>query len=260
MTTRWLGRCFAIALVALSACGGGDEGSDTVQPLPAGSGVYFTNSVLAFDSANFYRVDALSGDTAIQPIGDGAESQGVAQCPVLAALDLRSDGIVLAVALRTAAILEADVRSTLCRQLAPTPEVMRAVAVRADGRIHTVSVTNRLYQLDAQGRVLSSTPLLCAGGGPSSSCPVTGMDFAPNGTLHAMMSGGTWSRIDPASGQLTTVKTGVDLSDDFDIDALGQVRGLAGDELRRFDLAGNVNGHAVNVFGGTAFASGVVYR
>ena len=240
----------------LAACGGGDEGIDTVQPLPAGSGVYFTNSFLAFDSANFYRVDALSGDTAIQPIGDGAE--GITQCPVIAALDLRPDGIVLAVALRAAAIFEADVRSTLCRQLAPLPEVMRAVAVRADGRIHTVSVTNKLYQLDAQGRVLSSTALLCAGGGPS--CPVMGLDFGPNGTLYAIVSGGLWSRIDPASGPVTTIKSGMDLSDDFDIDALGQVRGLAGDELRSVDLAGNPVGHAINVFGGTAFASGVVYR
>jgi len=166
--------------------------------------------------------------------------------------------MVLAVALRTTVILEADTRSTLCHQIAALPEVMRAVAVRADGRIHTVSTTNKLYQLDAQGRVLSSTGLLCSAFAPT--CPVTGMDFSPDGTLYAIVSGGLWSRIDPASGQLTTVKSGVGLSDDFDIDALGQVRGLAGNELRSIDLAGNPTGHAINVFGGTAFATGVVYR
>jgi len=255
MTTRWHSRWFALALSILSGCGGGDEGA-TVEPLPAGSGVYFTNGISLSDSANFYRVDAVSGDTALQPVGDGAD--GIAQCPAIAALDLRPDGMVLAVALRAAVILEADTRSTLCRQLAPLPELMRAVAVRADGRIHTVSTTNKLYQLDAQGRVLSSTALLCTAFAPT--CPVTGMDFSPDGTLYAIVSGGLWSRIDPASGQLTTVKSGVGLSDDFDIDALGQVRGLAGNELRSVDLAGNPTGHAINVFGGTAFATGVVYR
>ena len=95
----------------------------------------------ASDSANFYRVDALSGDTALQPIGDGAS--GVAQCPAIAAMDLRPDGTVPAVAQRTAVIFEADTRNMLCRQLAPLPEVMRAVAVRADGRIYTVSPAGR---------------------------------------------------------------------------------------------------------------------
>jgi hypothetical protein len=258
MTTRWLNCGFAFALSILSACGGGDEDAGTVEPLPIGSGLYFTDGISGFNSANFYRVDTVSGDTALQRVGAGADSPGITQCPAIAALDVRPDGMVLAVALRTAVMLEADARSTLCRQLAPLPEVMRAVAVRADGRIHTVSTTNKLYQLDAQGRVLSSAALLCASFAPT--CPVTGMDFGPNGTLHAIVSGGLWSRIDPASGQLTTVKTGVGLSDDFDIDALGQVRGLAGGELRSIDVAGNPTGHAINVFGGTAFATGVVYR
>lgn len=265
MTTRWLASCFSLALSAvstlalLSACGGGGDADEVsaVQPLPAGSGVYFTNGITGSTSANFYRVDALSGDTAIQSVGAGTEASGLTQCPALAALDLRSDGIVLAVGLRTAALLEADTRSTLCRQLAVLPEAMRALAVRADGRIHTVSATNKLYQLDAQGRVLTSMPLLCASGAPT--CPVTGMDVGPDGALYAIVAGGLWSRIEPASGQLTTIKAGVGLSDDFDIDALGQVRGLAGNELRGIDLAGNRSGLAINVFGGTAFATGVVY-
>lgn len=256
MTTRWLIWWCGLALAALSACGGGDEVA-TVEPLPAGSGMYFTNGITGFDNASFLRVDAVSGDTVLQPIGAGADSPGIIQCPLIAALDLRPDGVVLAVAKRTATILEADVRSALCRQLATLPEVMRAVAVRADGRIHAVSITNKLYQLDAQGRVLSSTALLCPF---ASTCTATGMDFGPDGNLYAIVAGGEWSRIDPASGQMTTVKTGVGLSDDFDIDALGQVRGLAGNELRSFDLAGNPTGHAINVFGGTAFATGVVYR
>src|SRR5262249_31760762 len=156
---------------------------------------YFTNGITLFsDDANFYRVDAVSGDTALQPVGDGAD--GITQCPALAALDLRSDGMVLAVGQRAAVIFEADVRSTLCRQLASLPEVMRAVAVRADGRIFTVSATNKLYQLDGQGHVSSSTALLCASGAPT--CPVTGMDFSADGTLYAIVSGGLWSRIDPA--------------------------------------------------------------
>jgi len=256
MTTRRRRFLSVLALAMLSGCGGGDKGS-TVEPLPTGSGVYFTNGITLFsDSANFYRVDPVSGDTALQTVGNGAD--GVTQCPPIAAMDLRPDGIVLAVAQRTAVILEADVRSTLCHQLASLPEVMRAVAVRADGHIFTVSATNRLYQLDAQGSVLSSTALLCASSAPA--CPVTGMDFSSGATLYAIVSGGLWSRIDPTSGQLTTIKSGVDLSDDFDIDTLGQVRGLAGDELRSVDLAGNPIGQAINVFGGTAFATGVVYR
>lgn len=259
MTTRWLNGWCAFALSILSACGGGGEEADTVEPLPAGSGVYFTNGSSGGDNANFYRVDAVSGNTALQAIGAGADSPGINQCPAIAALDLRPDGMVLAVALRTAVIFEADTRNTLCRQLATLPEPMRAVAVRADGRIHTVSTTtNKLYQLDGQGRVLASTALLCPAFAPT--CPVRGMDFGPDGTLYAIVAGGLWSRIDPASGQLTTLKTGVGLSDDFDIDALGHVRGLAGNELRNIDLAGNPTGHAINVFGGTAFATGVVYR
>ncbi|HEY4068005.1 MAG TPA: hypothetical protein VGM74_13980 [Burkholderiaceae bacterium] len=243
----------------LSACGGGGDGdSAAIEPLPAGSGLYFTNGILGADSANFYRVDAVSGNTALQSIGDGSDSAGIAQCPSIAALDLRPDGVALAVSQRTAVLLQADVRSTLCHPLATLPEVMGAVAVRADGRVFTVSATHKLYQLDAQGSVLSSQVLLCALAAPT--CPVTGIDFAPDGTLYAIVSGGLWSRIDPASGQLTTVKSGIGLSDDFDIDAIGQVRGLAGGELRSIDLAGNPTGQAISVFGGTALATGVVYR
>lgn len=255
MKARWNPCWFAIALFVLAACGGPDRGA-TLEPLPAGSGLYFTDGNSGFDRANFYRVDAVSGDTSMQPVG--TDSSGISQCPAMAALDLRPDGMVLAVAKRTAVMLEADPRSTLCRQLAPLPEPMRAVAVGNDGRIYTVSATNKLYQLDTSGSLLSSKPLLCAG--LASTCPVTGIDFDPNATLYALVSGGEWSRINPATGQLTTVKSGVGLSDDFDIDAMGQVRGLAGNELRSINLAGNPTGQAINVFGGTAFASGVVYR
>jgi len=135
---------------------------------------------------------------------------------------------------------------------------MAALAVRADGRIFTVSASNKLYQLDAQGRVLASATLTC----PSmpTGCPVRGIDFSPAGVLFAIVAPGGWSRIDTTSAQLTLLRTGVGLSDDFDIDTLGQVRGLAGDELRFFDLAGVQVGRAVNVFGGTAFATGLVHR
>lgn len=260
MKARRLGSRLRAALtlllpVLLWSCGGGGSAGDSVEPLPAGSGVYFTNGVTGSDGGNFYRVDALSGDTAIQPIGDPVDA-AVDQCPAIAALDQRPDGMVLAVAQRSAALYEADLRNTLCRPLAPLPEVMRALAVRADGRIFAVSTTNKLHQLDAQGRALSASALRCASA--ALSCPVTGIDLAPDGTLYAIVSGGAWSRIDTSSAQLTTVKTGVGLSDDFDIDPAGQVRGLAGGELRGIDLAGNRNGPAINVFGGTAFATGIV--
>lgn len=257
MKTCW-NRCwFAVALSVLAACGGSPTGA-TLEPLPVGSGLYFTDGNSGFEHANFYRVNTVSGDTSMQAVGDGTASSGIAQCPAMVALDLRPDGRVLAVAKRTAVILEADPRSTLCRQLASLPEPMRALAVHTDGGIYTVSATNKLYQLEPSGKVVSSTVLLCSG--LASTCPVMGIDFGPDGTLYAIVSSGLWSRVNPASGQLTTVKFGVGLSDDFDIDTLGQVRGLAGNEVRSIDLAGNSTGYAINVFGGTASATGVVYR
>ena len=258
MSTQWLSCSLAIALTMLSACGG-DEGVATkVEPLPAGSGLYFTDGSSGFDNANFYRLNEASGDTALLPTQGDSSSASAKPCPAIYALDTRADGTVLAVARRAAEIHEADARTTVCRLVATLPEVMRALAVRLDGRIFTVSVTNKLYQLDAQGRVLAATLLLC----PTftATCPVGGIDFGPDGTLYAVVQSGPWSRIDTTSAQLTTIKSGVGLSDDFDIDAAGKVRGLAGEEFRTFDLAGNQTGHAINVYGGTAFATGVVYR
>lgn len=180
---------------------------------------------------------------------------GATRCPALAALDTRGDGMVLSVARRSAAVYESDPRDGLCRLVGALPETMVALAVRADGRLFTVSATNKLYRFDAQGRQLSAAVLLCPPSTPT--CPVRGLDFSPAGTLHAIVAPGLWSRIDATSAQLTSIRTGVGLSDDFDIDAQGRVRGLAGDELRFFDLTGNPSGRAVNVFGGTAFATGL---
>ena len=257
MAIRWLSGSFALTLAMLSACGGSD-GVANVEPLPAGSGLYFTNGSFGFDTANFYRLNEVSGDTVLLPTLGDSSSDGAKPCPTISALDTRSDGMVLAVARRAAEIHEADARTTVCSLIASLPEVMRAVAVRSDGRIFTVSATNKLYQLDAQARVLSAALLLCPA--LTAGCPVAGIDFGPDGTLYAIVTGGLWSRIDTTSAQLTTVKSGVGLSDDFDIDALGKVRGLAGEEFRTFNLAGNQTGHAINVFGGTVFATGVVYR
>lgn len=258
MSTRWLSCSLALALTLLSACGGDEGGAANVEPLPAGSGLYFTDGSSGSDNANFYKLNEASGDTALLPTKGDSSSASAKPCPAIAALDARGDGMVLAVARRTAEIHAADARTTVCSLLAPVPEVMRALAVRSDGRIFTVSVTNKLYQLDAQGRVLAATLLLCPAFAPT--CPVGGIDFAPDGTLYAIVEPGLWSRIDTVTAQLTTLKSGVGLSDDFDIDANGKVRGLASQEFRSFDLAGNPSGHAINVFGGTVFATGVVYR
>lgn len=252
-----LRRAAALAVIAwLSGCGGSDGGSASVEALPAGSGTYFTSDFLG--SASFYKVDEFTGETAQQSTDVAVFPAGTDACPPLAALDARSDGAVLAVARRSATLYQADPRNGLCRGAITLPETMAALAVHPDGRLFTVSVTNVLYQFDAQGRQTSSQPLLCATVSPQ--CPVRGIDFAPNGTLHAIVAPGEWSRIDPKNGQITTLRTGVGLSDDFDIDAQGRVRGLAGDELRLFDLGGLPGGRAVNVYGGTAFATGVVHR
>ncbi len=273
MSTRWPLRCLApfmqratrplqamagvFAAAALCAgCGGGSDDRQAIGPLAAGAGTYFAIDFLSSD-ASFYRLNEFSGETEVL-VAHSEGAGGAFRCPALAALDTRADGMALAVAKRSAALYEADPRNGLCRLVAALPEIMVALAVRADGRLFTVSATHKLYQLDAQGRVLAFATLLCAAAAPS--CPVRGLDFSPAGTLHAIVAPGQWSRIDPASAQLTTLRTGVGLSDDFDIDAQGQVRGLAGDELRFFDLAGNPNGRAVNVFGGTAFATALVHR
>lgn len=258
-TGRTLTRALVVTVAATAlgaGCGGGSDDSPAIEPLAAGAGTYFAIDFLSSD-ASFYRLNEFSGETeALFAYSEGAG--GAVRCPSLAALDTRADGMALAVARRSAALYEADPRNGLCRPVAALPETMVALAVRADGRLFTVSASNKLYQLDAQGRVLASATLLCATVAPS--CPVRGLDFSPAGTLHAIVAPGAWSRIDPASAQLTTLRTGVGLSDDFDIDAQGTVRGLAGDELRFFDLAGNASGRAVNVFGGTAFATALVHR
>lgn len=257
MANRRAGSFAAIATAAVlaAACGGGDGSSAGVQPLPAGAGTYFASDFLGL--GGFYRVDEFSGET--QPQSTDADNlpEGTRSCPVLAALDTRSDGLVLAVARRSAHLYEADPRNGLCRAETALPETMAAIAVRPDGRIVAVSATNMLHELDVQARPLAARALVCSGVGP---CPVRGIDFAPDGTLHAIVAGGGWSRIDPSTGQLTLIRASVGLSDDFDIDAQGMVRALAGDELRFFDLQGRPAGRAVNVFGGTAFATGVVSR
>ena len=262
MSKRWPTLSLALvatAMVAMSSgCGGGGDDADassTVDPLAAGAGTYFTSDFSSSDAA-FYKVDGFSGETEQQPTKSEGAS-GVTRCPALAAMDTRPDGMVLAVAKRGAALYETNPRNSLCRLVAALPETMAAIAVRADGRIFTVSATNKLYQWDALGRQLAVAPLLCASAG---ACPVRGLDFSPAGTLFAIVAPGLWSRIDTATAQLTGVRTGVGLSDDFDIDTQGTVRGLAGNELRLFDLTGLQSGRAVNVFGGTAFATGLVHR
>lgn len=260
MAIRWmaaLASTLAASVVMVAACGGGsaDEGGQTIEPLAAGAGTYITTDFLSSD-ASFYRVNEFSGETDVL-FASSAGAGGAARCPALAAMDSRADGMLLAVAKRSASLYESDPRNGLCRLVAPLPETMVALAVRADGRIFTISATNRLHQFDAQGRALSAATLLCPSVGV---CPVRGIDFSPIGTLHAIIAPGLWSRIDPANSQLTSIRSGVGLSDDFDIDAAGLVRGLAGDELRFFDLTGNPSRRAVNVFGGTAFATGLVHR
>lgn len=255
----WLARSCGFALLVLGACGGGDETVVAIEPLPVGGGTFFTDGNIGFSDvgANFYRVNAVSGETAVQPLPGESES-AESRCPALFALDLRPDGKVLAVGRRSADLFEADVRATRCRRLGALAEVMAALAVRADGHLFTVSVTNRLYQFDALAQPLGATPLVCA---PNAApCRVDGIDFGPDGTLYAVGALGLWSRITLATGQLTTLRTGVGFGDDFDIDAQGHVRGLKSGELRTFDLAGNPTRHAINVFGGTAFATGVVHR
>ena len=261
MSKRSLKAGFASALLlTVAACGGGDA-AVTVEPLPAGAGLYFTdgNTGFADATASFYKLNEISGDTALQPTSGGSDSPDSARCPAMFALDARPDGVVLAVARRTAAIYEADPRTTVCKLLAALPEVMAALAVRADGRIFTVSdTTNKLYQFDAQAQLIAAAPLLCPA--TLATCKVNGIDFAPDGTLYAIGPLGQWGRLDISSAQVTPIKSGAAFSDDFDIDTLGRVRGLANGEFRSFDLAGNPTGHAINVFGGTAFATGVVYR
>lgn len=256
MSIRWRTLAAALALaMGLSACGGEDD-APNVEPLASGAGSYFAIDFLS-STASFYKLNEFSGEVEVLTSrSDGAE--GTIGCPALAALDSRADGMTLAVARRSAALYEADPRNALCRLIATLPETMAALAVRADGRIFTVSTsTNRLYQFDPQGRQLAVATLLCASVG---ACPVRGIDFSPAGTLYAIVAPGLWSRIDVTTAQLTSIRTGVGLSDDFDIDAQSLVRGLAGDELRFFDLAGVASGRAVNVFGGTAFATGLVHR
>ena len=245
------------ALLAVSACGGGDDDAVVLTPLPTGSGLYFTDGNTGFSdaNANFYKVNEISGETLLQPTNRGSDA---GRCPALFALDARPDGMVLAVARYTAALYEADTRATACKLFASLPEVMTALAVRADGHLFTVSATNKLYELDAQARVLSATTLRCPATAPT--CKITGIDFAPDGTLYSLALGGLWGRIDAATAMVVAIKPNVAFSDDFDIDALGKVRGLAGGEFRSFDLAGNPVGRAINVYGGTAFATGVVYR
>jgi hypothetical protein len=92
----------------------------------------------------------------------------------------------------------------------------------------------------------------------AATCPVRGIDFAPDGTLYAIVAPGLWSRIDTATAQLTSIRTGVGRSDDFDIDAQGKVRGLAGDELRPFDLAGNPPGGGAFISPLSTLVSGLI--
>ena len=247
--------CALVAGLGLAAGCGGDEASADVEPLPVGAGTYFSSNFLGL--GGFYRVDEFSGETEPQLSSAENLAAGTGPCPMIVALDARPDGLVLGVARNSAHLYETDARQALCRAEAALPAVMAAVAVRSDGRILAVSTTNVLHEFDAQVRPLSARALVCDGLGP---CPVRGIDVAPDGPLPAIVAGGAWSRIDPPTGQLTLMRASVGLSDDFDIDAQGLVRGLAGDELRFFDLQGRPVGRAVNVFGGTAFANGVVSR
>ena len=118
-------------------------------------------------------------------------------------------------------------------------------------------MARRKIALIGAGNIGGQLALQCAAN--AAPCRVDGIDFGPDGTLFAIGAFGLWSRITTASAQLTTIKSGVGFSDDFDIDTAGKLRGLEGGEYRSFDLAGNQTGHAINVFGGTAFATGVVY-
>jgi len=251
----------AIANILIS-CGGSDSDSDIIiDPLPAGSGLYVTTvfPLLPDAFANFYKVNEITGETVQQPAPDDGEDP--AYCPSLSALDSRTDGIVFGAGYNTAAIYEVDPRTTRCRRVATTPEIMRALAVRSDGHIFTVSDTNKLYEFDGNFVELSATTIQCASG--FTSCPITGIDFdfgAVIQSLYVIDRSGVWGALDSTATVLVS-QSGVGLADDFDIyiDSTFTVRGFAGSEYRIFDNLGNLQSN-INLLGGTLTITGAVYR
>jgi hypothetical protein len=244
---------FHLFVCALAAGCGGSGVDKTVAPLPAGSGVFFTESeAILSGNALFWRVDEFTGDT----ISSGFPQGGVS-CPWLSAMDAGTDGVVIGVGGENAEAYRVDPRSpSKCVKEGDLPAVMQAVAVRADGEVFCVSKSPvALYELDAGLNTIRSSPVVCTG--VPGACTIAGADFAPDGRLFAITEDSTWGVLDTAGG--FTGIGGIGLRDDFDIDAGGNVRALTGDELRVFDLSG-AQRSAVNVYGGTLFATGVVYR
>jgi len=236
----------------------GDSGGQ-IDDLPLGSGLFFTTVFPILPgaaAADFFKVNEVTGETTRQAVPDDEDDS--ARCPSIRAMDSRPDGVVLVVGDETAAIYQADPRVTRCKRVVSTPEIMRAIAVRSsDGHIFTVSGTNQLYEFDSEASVLSANALQCPAGRPG--CTVEGIDFGSDETLYSIEIGGFWGSIDTASAVVQSINSSVGLSDDFDIDANDSVRGLAGDEFRTFDLGG-MQMSQINVQGGTALATGVVYR
>jgi len=218
-----------------------------VAALPPGSGTFFTQvGLLASETGSVYQVDVEDGGTA---------KIGPSSCPWLSALDLRPDGTVLGVGGGVAnAYLIDPLMPQSCVELGQLPEVMQAVAVRADGHVFTISDKpnhQTVYELDDALNVIASHPLSCP------TCSIDGIDFAPDGTLYAINGQLSWTTLDPATGDVPT-GTPTDLGFDFDIDAAGTVRALAGNQFKTYNLAGDkLTGVDI---GSTLYVEGLVFR
>jgi hypothetical protein len=218
-----------------------------VDPLPVGAGTFYTQiGFFPGEQGAIWQVDVEDG---------GTTEIGTSKCPWLSSLDLRPDGTVIGVGGADASAYLIDpLMPDSCVSLGALPEVMQAVAVRADGHIFTIShVANNetVYELDEQLTVIASHPLPCT------MCSIDGIDFAPDGTLYAVNGQNEWTTLDPATGELPA---GVlsDIGWDFDIDSTGTVRALAGNQFKTYNLAGDkLTGVSI---GSTAEVEGVVFR
>lgn len=226
--------------------------TEPVPPLTAGSGLF----VQPPGGLPFVGIHGSTGSTQLQ----------AASCAQHSAADLMPDGVVLATSALLGTLTQVDVASGRCTTLFHVAEPMAAIAVSASGVVHLLTVAStagarQLYRYGADGVLISRQAVsgnAAAAGVPNLTAP-EGMDFAPDGTLVVSQGGAIW-RLDAGTGVGTFVATGVSISGDFDIDAIGLLRSIEGGQLRVIRSSDWVLESSVSVVGAAVSAGAVVNR
>jgi hypothetical protein len=171
-------------------------------------------------------------------------------CPTPFAVDRAPDGRLLGVPAFTEApvLYEYSVSDGSCRKVAELPKVMTALAVRADGKIVTISDEGAfrkrsVHIFDEFGRELNSATLRVRTPGgffdPEEEVHrVDGIDFGPDQKLYSVNFASIWI-LDPETGE-ADYRTGYSgAAYDVDIDKFGVMRAISFGKLVIFDLTSN---------------------